>query len=146
MNTKVGPWELDFKVRPWYAVFSQFCTISNFAMRHHNANRKLGRKRGQRKALLKTLAVSLITRGKISTTEAKAKELRPFAEKLISEAKKGTLSARRNVSAVVGSRTGKKLVDDIAPKYAERHGGYIRVVRLGVRKSDGSRISLIELV
>lgn len=117
-------------------------------MRHHNANRKFGRSVNQRHALLKGLAASLIEHGSITTTEAKAKELRPSIEKMVTRAKNPTLAARRlllsgfyNNEAVVS-----KLIDDIAPRYTERPGGYTRIVKLAARKSDASPMALIEFV
>ena len=116
-------------------------------MRHHNANRKLKRERNQRRALLRSLARELFLRGKITTTEAKAKEVRPFAEKLITNAKGASLSARRVVSARLGNNviTGK-LVDTIAKKYVDRKGGYIRIIKMNRRLSDASKMAVVELV
>ncbi len=116
-------------------------------MRHHDKNRKFGRTRNQRGALLRSLAVSLIGRGKIRTTEAKAKELRPFVERLVTKSREGTLASRRVVSARLGnSKETKRLIDDIAPKYKGRTGGYTRIVKLPARKSDGSKMAIIEFV
>ena len=92
-------------------------------MRHHNARRKFGREANQRRALMRSLAVNLIKTEKIKTTEAKAKELRPFVEKLVTKAKVGDLSKRRLVSSVIGVLSSKKLFDKIAPKYKDRNGG-----------------------
>ncbi|TAL49035.1 50S ribosomal protein L17 [Patescibacteria group bacterium] len=113
-------------------------------MRHHKAHRKLGRERGQRRALLRALAVSLIAKGKIETTLPKAKELRPVVERLVTISKGGSLSERRRVSASVGESAGKKLIE-IALKYRERRGGYVRIVRRGVR-ADGGMRAIIEFV
>jgi large subunit ribosomal protein L17 len=116
-------------------------------MRHHNKNRKFGRTKDQRHALLKSLAVSLIERGKIRTTEAKAKELRPFVERLITTGRTGTLASRRLVSARLGNTQGtKKVMGEIADKYKDRKGGYTRIVKLPRRMSDGSKMAIIELV
>jgi len=115
-------------------------------MRHHNTNRKFGRETNQRRALMKALAVSLIRSEKIKTTEAKAKELRPFIEKLITKAKSGMLAQRRIVAAKVGSSYSKKLFDKIAPKYKDRTGGYTRIIKMPARKSDGSKIAIIEFI
>ncbi len=116
-------------------------------MRHHNNVRKLSRETGQRKALLRSLAESLVTHGKIKTTEAKAKELRPFIEKLVTKGKDGTLASRRILISKLGSpEIAKKMVDEIAKKYAERKGGYTRVVKLGQRGGDASPMALIEFV
>lgn len=116
-------------------------------MRHQNANRKLGRETKQRGALLKSLANSLILNGKITTTEPKAKELRPHTEKLVTTAKSGTVAARRLISSRIGDpKAVKKLVEEIAPKYKERAGGYTRVVKLGHRAGDGTSMATIEFV
>lgn len=117
-------------------------------MRHHNANRKFGRERKVRTALLRGLAVSLIRDKKITTTEAKAKELRPFIEKLITGARSATLASRRNAVTKLGgvSVAAKTLVDDIAPMYAKRSGGYTRVVKLAPRGGDASKMAVIEFV
>jgi len=115
-------------------------------MRHHNHNRKLKRKSGQRKALLKTLATSLVRYEKISTTEAKAKELRPFVEKLVTYAKKGTISGRRQVEKQLSKSASFKLVNKLAPKYKERNGGYTRILSLGHDVKTGGKKSRIEFV
>ncbi|MFA6397299.1 MAG: 50S ribosomal protein L17 [Candidatus Paceibacterota bacterium] len=117
-------------------------------MRHHNSVRKLSRPRNQRSALLKSLALSLIKSGKIKTTEAKAKELRPFAEKLVTKAKKGDLASRRLVVARLMNREPevKKLFDVIAPKYKDQKGGYIRIIKVQRRLGDGSKMAYIEFV
>ena len=116
-------------------------------MRHHDHNRKFGRSKNQRKALLRSLAGNLIVSGKIITTEAKAKELRPYIEKLVTKSKEGTLSARRLVVSRLGvvSRA-KKLFDEIAPKYTERKGVDTRIVKMGQRPSDASKRAALELV
>lgn len=117
-------------------------------MRHHNSVRKFGRKRNQRNALLKSLALSLVKNGKIKTTEAKAKELRPFIEKLVTKGKAATVPARRTVTARLANRKpeGKKLVDEVSKKYSDRKGGYTRIMKLPRRKSDGSKMAIIEFV
>lgn len=116
-------------------------------MRHHNKNRKFGRTRGQRRALLRGLAVSLIGREKITTTEAKAKELRPFIERLVTRGKINSLSARRLLVARLGNKNAvKKLMTGVAPRYNARNGGYTRITRLPARKSDGSKMAVIEFV
>lgn len=116
-------------------------------MKHHDANRKFGRSRDGRRALLKGLAVSLIRDGKITTTEAKAKELRPFVEKFITHAKKGGMVSRRLLVARLGSEIGaEKLVKDIAPRYMDRDGGYTRIIKLVPRASDASPMAVIEFV
>jgi large subunit ribosomal protein L17 len=115
-------------------------------MRKLNRGRKLSRERDQRKALLKSLAREFFLREKIKTTEAKAKELAIFAEKTITIAKIANLSARRLLLRTFPLKLVKKLIDDIAPKYKERKGGYTRVIKLGHRKTDGARMAIIELV
>lgn len=117
-------------------------------MRHHNSKRKFGRDKNQRKALLSSLALSLIIREKIKTTEPKAKELRPFIEKLVTRAKKGDLATRRLIIAKLSNRSKetKKLFDVIAPKYIDKKGGYTRIIKLGVRKSDSAAMAVIEFV
>jgi len=115
-------------------------------MRKLNKGRKLSRRIGPRKQLVKTLAGSLFLHEKIKTTEAKAKELRPLAEKMITRAKDGNLANRRLLVSALNDKTAKKLVDEIAPKYKERNGGYTRIIKLGPRSSDGARMVIIELV
>lgn len=115
-------------------------------MRHHNANRKFGRKSNQRKALLSSLAYSLTHKGKIKTTEAKAKELRPFVEKLITLGKKETLASRRLLSSRVGPMTAKKIATDLALVYKDRKGGYTRITKMVQRKTDGAKMAVIEFV
>lgn len=116
-------------------------------MRHHNTIRKFGRPARQRSALLRSLARSLILKERITTTEAKAKELRPFLEKLVSKARRGSLSDRRLAVQRLGDeKAGKKLLSDIAPKYALRTGGYLRIVKIPPRPSDSARRAIIEFV
>src|SRR3989338_4078916 len=108
-------------------------------MRHHNTVRKFGRPARQRSALLRSLARSLILKGRITTTEDKAKELRPFVEKLVSKAREGSLSARRIASGRLGDdKAGKKLLSDVAPKYKERRGGYLRIMKIPKRQGDNA--------
>ncbi len=118
-------------------------------MRHHNTNRKFGRVRRQRTALLRSLAVSLIDNEKIKTTEAKAKELRPFIEKLITKSKEDSVPVRRLLISKLGDGTNfvaKKLTEKIAPKYKNCAGGYTRIIKLSPRKGDGSPMAQIEFV
>lgn len=116
-------------------------------MRHSNSVRKFGRKNDERRALLRSLAEGLFKHGKIKTTGAKAKELRPFAEKLITQARTGTLASRRLVISRLGTeQRAKQLFDEVAPKYKDRNGGYTRIVKLPNRTGDGSPMSIIELV
>jgi large subunit ribosomal protein L17 len=117
-------------------------------MRHGNNKRKFGRTKGVRNALMSSLARNLIIREKIKTTEPKAKELRPYIEKLVTLGKKKDLASRRVVIAKLDGRSPetKKLFDVIAPKYADRTGGYTRVMKLGARKSDGAKMAYIEFI
>jgi len=117
-------------------------------MRHHNANRKFGREKNGRIALMKGLASSLISYGRILTTVAKAKEVRPKVEKMVTKAKNDTLATRRlllsgfyNNNIVV-----EKLIKEIAPKYADRNGGYTRITKIVSRKSDGAPMAVIEFI
>jgi large subunit ribosomal protein L17 len=117
-------------------------------MVHGNKNRKFGRVRSQRTALVRGLAVSLIRDGKIKTTEAKAKELRPFVERLISHGKKNTVAARRIVASRLGEPAAKvitKMFEEIAPKFATRNGGYTRIIKMG-RTPAGRDEAVIEFV
>ena len=116
-------------------------------MRHAKLGRKLGRKTSNRKALMMNLASSLIEHKKIKTTDAKAKELRRFIEPLITFAKKGDIHSRRQVLKKIPHKTVvRELFDIIGPQYAERNGGYTRIIKLGFRENDCAPISLIELV
>jgi len=116
-------------------------------MKHGVKTRTLGRTRRGRTALMRGLAVSLIRDGQIKTSLAKAKELRPFAERLVTFGKQGTVAARRQVSSLLGEpadNTVKKLFDDIAPQYADRNGGYTRIIKVG--QTNGREEAVIEYV
>lgn len=116
-------------------------------MRHHNANRKFNRGRNQRKALIRSLVRELFLNGKIETTEAKAKEARPYAEDYITKAKKDSVASRRDVlSRMANNEIVNKLFKEIAPRYADRNGGYTRIIKTGPRKTDGASMAIIELV
>jgi large subunit ribosomal protein L17 len=116
-------------------------------MRHLKQGRKLGRTTAHRKALLRNLATALLEHERIVTTEPKAKELRRVADKLVTLGKRGDLHARRQALQVVRSNTVvRKLFNDIAPRFAERQGGYTRVLRLGYRPGDAAAMAVIELV
>lgn len=115
-------------------------------MAYHRAHRKFGREKNQRVALMKSLAYALAKEGKIKTTEAKAKELRPYFEKLITLGKTGTLASRRLLESRVGKETGKLIALDIAPRYQERKGGYTRITKMVRRASDGAPQAVIEFV
>ena len=116
-------------------------------MRHRKAGRQLRRTSEQKLALMRSLATSLIQHGAIETTEAKAKELRPFVEKLITKARTGTLHARRLAGRHVQKReAADKLFQEIGPKFATRPGGYTRILKTGHRKGDGAEMARIELI
>lgn len=116
-------------------------------MRHHNTNRKFGRVKKVRTALMRGLAVSLIRDGEIKTTEAKAKELRPFVEKLVTRAKTRTPSAQRILVSRLGlPATAKTLMEKVAPVHKERKGGYTRITKILPRKSDGAKMAVIEFI
>jgi len=116
-------------------------------MRHLKQGRKLGRTTAHRKALLRNLATALLEHERIVTTEPKAKELRRVADKLVTLGKRGNLHARRQALQVVQSNAMvQKLFNDIAPRFAERQGGYTRIMRLGYRPGDAAAMAVIELV
>jgi large subunit ribosomal protein L17 len=116
-------------------------------MRHNTNKRKFGREKNQRNALMRSLACNLIRDTKIRTTLAKAKELRPYVEKLVTKAKVTTVASRRLVNSKIHSvDETKKLFDTVAPKYMTRAGGYTRIVKLPNRDLDGSPMALIEFV
>ncbi len=116
-------------------------------MRHRKKGRQLSRTRSHRKATLRNMATSLFRHERIETTTAKAKELRPFAERLITLARRGDLHARRLAGRNIQDREVLgKLFDDIGPRFSERPGGYTRILKLGNRKGDAAEMSLIELV
>lgn len=116
-------------------------------MRHGAAYRKLGRTVSHRQAMFANMAASLIKHEQITTTLPKAKELRPFVEKLVTLAKKGDLHARRQaISQVRDVPQVGKLFDTIGPRYAERNGGYIRIMKAGFRHGDNAAMAVIEFV
>ncbi|MGH9149923.1 MAG: 50S ribosomal protein L17 [Acidimicrobiales bacterium] len=109
--------------------------------------RRFGGDAAHQKAMMGNLVASLIAAEAIVTTEAKAKALRPVAERLITKAKKGGLHCKRQVIATLGDRdVAAKLFDDIGPRYSERNGGYLRILKLGPRPGDGAPMARIELV
>ena len=111
------------------------------------AHSKLRRTSGPRKAVLGSLVTALFQYGRIQTTEAKAKELRKTADKMISLAKRGDLHARRQAEGfIMDKAVTKKLFDEIAQKYTERNGGYTRIMKLGLRQGDSAPVAIIELV
>lgn len=116
-------------------------------MRHRAKGRQLSRTSTHRRALLNNMAASLFEHGRVVTTEAKAKELRPFAEKLITLARRGDLHARRLVERRIKDRdTLGKLFTEIGPRFASRPGGYTRILKMGHRPGDGADIARIELL
>ena len=116
-------------------------------MRHRIAHRKLGRTASHRKAMFANMASSLIEHEQIVTTLPKAKELRPFVEKLVTLAKKGDLTSRRiAIARTRNKEMSKKLFDVLGPRYAERNGGYIRIMKAGYRHGDNAPMAVIEFV
>jgi len=116
-------------------------------MRHRNRGSRLNRTASHKKAMLSNTATSLVNKESIRTTDAKAKELRPVVERLITLAKRGDLHARRQVLKVIKDKSlVAKLFDDIATRFDDRNGGYLRIVKLGQRKGDGAKLSIIEFV
>lgn len=116
-------------------------------MRHRKYTFKIGRNPGHRNSTMANLACSLFEYGQIKTTVPKAKELRRLADKMITLGKKGTLHARRRALSKLRQRDIVNILfDDIAPEYADREGGYTRIIRLGQRRGDGAELCLIELV
>jgi large subunit ribosomal protein L17 len=116
-------------------------------MRHQQKNRKFGRKKGQRKAFFKSLISNLILKGKIETTDTRAKSLRSKAEHLVTLAKKQNLASLRILISKISKKPALKLYHDIAPKYADRKGGYTRIIKLGKKRlGDASKISRIEFI
>ena len=116
-------------------------------MRHRNAHRKLSRNTSHRRALLRNMVTDFLDHGRLMTTLPKAKEIRPLAEKMITLGKRDSLHARRQVqSYVLREAVAKKLFDTVAPKFADRKGGYSRIIKLGNRKGDGADMAIIELL
>lgn len=116
-------------------------------MRHRVAGKKLNRTPSHRRALFRNLVTALLQHEAVRTTDAKAKELKRWGDRMITLGKQGTLHARRRAAAIVQSRSVvKKLFDELAPRYGARSGGYTRVVKLGVRVGDAAPVSLVELV
>ncbi len=114
-------------------------------MRHLNQGRKLNRTSAHRKALFKNLVLALIHHERIQTTDAKAKEMRRFADRMVTLGKQGDLPAHRRAFAFLQSHEAvKKLFDEIAPRFKDRNGGYTRVIKFGVRRGDAAPISVIE--
>jgi len=116
-------------------------------MRHNKSGRRLGRTTSHRIAMFRNMVTSFLNHERIVTTDAKAKELRPIAEKMITLGKKGDLHSIRLAASYIRDRkTVTKLFSAIAPRYSERCGGYTRIVKIGMRLGDNAKMSLIELV
>jgi large subunit ribosomal protein L17 len=116
-------------------------------VRHRRAGRKLGRDSAHRKALYSNLAGALIEHGRIKTTEAKAKEVRPIVEQMITLGKRGDVAAHRQAVAFLRSKSvAHMLFSEVAPRFADRPGGYTRVVKLGPRQGDAAPMAYLELV
>jgi large subunit ribosomal protein L17 len=116
-------------------------------VRHRKAGRKLGRDTGHRKALYSNLAAALIEHGRIRTTEAKAKEVRPIVEEMITLGKRGDVAAHRQAVAFLRSKpVAHILFADVAPRFADRPGGYTRIVKIGPRQGDAAPMAYLELV
>ena len=119
-------------------------------MRHQKKGRKLNRTASHRKALFSNLAASLVIHKKIRTTDAKGKELRTYIDRLVTYAKRGDVHGRRLIQKRITGKRGREianiLIHDIAPAYADRHGGYTRLIKLNNRKNDNAPVSLIEFI
>lgn len=116
-------------------------------MRHLNSGKKLGRNPSHRRATLRNLVTNLFEHGRITTTLTRAKAARPVAEKIITLGKRDTLQSRRQAAAYIMTPDAtKKLFSEIAPKFADRAGGYTRIVHAGVRVGDGAKVAILELI
>ena len=116
-------------------------------MRHRRTGRKLGRTSSHRKAMFRNMVTDFLDKERIITTVAKAKELRPFAEKMITLGKRDNLHSRRRALSIIRRKSVvHKLFDSLAPRYADRNGGFTRIIRLGFRKGDSVETAIIELV
>ncbi len=124
-----------------------FCPLGCFCdMRHLKKGRKFGRTSGQRKSLLRALAYQLVMRERLTTSEARAKELAPRIEAMVTTARSGTAAARRRLARRLPAIAVDKLARTLGPRYAERAGGYTRIIKVGPRQSDASRMAIIEFV
>jgi large subunit ribosomal protein L17 len=115
-------------------------------MKHHKKQRKFGRERGQRAALVRSLVRSLLLEGRIKTTQARAKEIRPLVEKLVTRGRTPTLANRRILLARIGDEGATKKLMEKAGEYQGRAGGYLRIVKMGPRKGDAAPMAVIEFV
>jgi large subunit ribosomal protein L17 len=115
-------------------------------MRHQKKGKTLARKRNQRRALLKSMAVALFAHNQITTTKAKAKELQPFVERMITKGKADSLASRRYLARYFGATTVKRIMTISQEKFANRKGGYSRIIKLAPRGRDGAEVAVLELV
>jgi len=115
-------------------------------MRHRKKGRKFGRRRNARKAFLISLSKNLIKNEKITTTETRAKEVRPFVEKIVTKAKNDTLHSRRLVVSKIGKVLTKKLFEVMGPRYKSRNGGYTRITKIPSKRADAAKTAIIEFV
>lgn len=117
-------------------------------MRHHDANRKFGREKNVREAFVRSLVRALVEQESIETTEARAKEIRPVVEKLVTRGKRDTVANRRLVSSEFNNSRSitKKIFEELGPRYKERAGGYVRIVKSRLRKGDGATMAYISFV
>ncbi len=116
-------------------------------MRHNKTGRRLGRNSSHRKAMLRNMVTSLLDNERITTTDARAKEVRKIAEKMITLGKRGDLHARRQAMSVIfDKKVVGKLFERLAPRYQERNGGYTRIIKVGSRQGDNAPMSIIEFV
>lgn len=115
-------------------------------MRKRKSKRKLSLKTDQRRALLRSLSEALFTKEKITTTLARAKEVSRFSEKLITRGKRKNLAAERDLSKLFSDKLTRKIINEIAPRYAQRQGGYTRITKLPPRKNDAAKIAIVELI
>lgn len=115
-------------------------------MKHSIKTKELGREKNQRNALIRSLIESLIKNGKIQTTETRAKVIKPRIEKMITKAKVPSVFVERSLANVMGKISAHKIIKEIAPKYLERKGGYLRIIKMNQRLSDGAKMAQIEFV
>jgi len=130
---------------------AQICTYSDyvvnkFGMKKRVKGRTLGRTGAQRRALLVGITESLFTHGRIKTTEARAKEARRVADRAITTGKKGTVAARRQLARSFTPKTVKTIVDEVAPRFKDRPGGYTRIIKIAPRAGDRAKLAYLELV
>ena len=135
-----------------FSLNTDHCTLTtdskeSFTMRHRNAGFKLGRNTSHRRALLRNLVTSILTEDRVETTVTKAKAVRPHVEKMITLGKKGDLHSRRQaLSFLMTDKAVTRLFEVVAPRYGDRQGGYLRIVRTGFQKGDGAEKAFIELL